>query len=210
MSRFAQSLCGYNTRNNHVNDVGRWNAGSVICLYVKPRAGGGRDQLHGQWDVPALTQPATMACWATAATMLKSWRDNQSESIDSVLTAADQSSGGIFNFRKMLADNSGLTRERKPDFLSSLGLTSEAPQNFTVAGWTNLLKSKGPLWVTTNEGAGQDFAVHARVMIGISGDGNPDSTFVTFIDPADGTKKSETITNFTKKAGGHREIRSWR
>lgn len=149
--------------------------------------------------VPSTKQPDTMACWSTAATMLKSWKDARSETIESVMDAADQNTSGAFGFKKLFTDNKGLSGNRKPDFLNALGLKAEGPQNFTIAGWASLLKNKGPLWVTTNEGTQQNFAVHARIMTAIAGDGSPEATFVTFIDPADGKNKSETVTYFTKK-----------
>lgn len=149
--------------------------------------------------VPAIQQPTDNTCWATAATMLKSWKDGQSESIDAVMHAADSSSGTVFGFAKSFAQNKALSGSRKPDFLRALGLKAEGPQTFTVQGWADLLKNRGPLWVTTNEGTQQNFAVHARTMIAIAGDGSPEATFVIFIDPADGQQHTESIAVFTKK-----------
>lgn len=53
--------------------------------------------------------------------------------------------------------------------------------------------------MTTNEGTTRQFAVHARILKGIAGDGTPDATFLTFIDPASGAESSESVTTFNKK-----------
>ena len=45
-----------------------------------------------QGDVPAISQPKSMACWATVTTMNMSWKDQQSYSIE----AATDSLGSDF------------------------------------------------------------------------------------------------------------------
>jgi hypothetical protein len=138
-------------------------------------------------------QPKTMACWATAATILAAWKDNTVLTIDTVLGRAGAEYVTLFN------NNTGLSGSKKPAFLSSLGFKAEAPQNFTIKGWGGLLKSNGPLWVTTAEGPAQNFSVHARVMTRVFGDGTPDGTKFTFIDPADGKEHTEVAKDFLKK-----------
>jgi hypothetical protein len=54
--------------------------------------------------------------------------------------------------------------------------------------------------VTTDEGSsGKNFAVHARVLTAIKGDGTPNGTQFTIVDPADGKVHTETVTQFVKK-----------
>jgi hypothetical protein len=149
--------------------------------------------------VPKMRQPTPNVCWATAATIMKSWKDQTSLLIATVMQTADTSSSGAFGFSNMFRSDRGMPGHIKSSFLQALGLTTEAPMSLTVDGWANLLKAKGPVWVTTNEGTTQNFAIHARVMIGISGDGTPDATFLSFVDPADGKLHSESVTLFTKK-----------
>lgn len=143
--------------------------------------------------VSPLAQPTDMVCWATAATMLQSWKDQAGYDISTVMLKAGQTYVDKFN------SNFGLSGSEKPQFLKAMGLVAEAPQNFSVQGWAGLMKAYGPLWVTTNEGAGQNFAIHARVLTGIHGDGTPSGTTFKVIDPAGGTAYDETITVFVKK-----------
>lgn len=143
--------------------------------------------------VVALAQPTDQTCWATAATILVSWKEMRSLAISDVMDRAGPA------YRTKFDNNQGISGAEKPDFLNSLGLQSEGPQNYTVQGWLSLLKQFGPLWVTTNEGSAQAYSPHARVLKGMFGDGSPDATFLKIVDPAGGTEYSESITTFTKK-----------
>ncbi|MDX2043797.1 MAG: papain-like cysteine protease family protein [Acidobacteriota bacterium] len=144
-------------------------------------------------NVPKLAQPSTNSCWATAATIMFSWKDKKNYAIQDVTDKA----GAAYTIK--FKNNSGLGGVEKPDFLKSLKLRTEAPQNYTVNGWLSLLKTHGVLWVTTNEGSSQNFSIHARIIKGISGDGSPDATFLSIIDPAGGNEYSESLTAFIKK-----------
>jgi papain like cysteine protease AvrRpt2 len=43
------------------------------------------------------------------------------------------------------------------------------------------LREHGPLWITADEDPSAKFSVHARVLIGLRGDGTPDGTIATFL-----------------------------
>jgi hypothetical protein len=141
--------------------------------------------------VPLLTQPSSMTCWATVGTMLTSWKNNSSYDIPTALAAIGQKYVDMFNA------NQGLAPGDKQAFLTAMGATFEAPQNYLASGWDQLLRQYGPLWVTTAEGAG--FSIHARILTGISGDGTFDGTTLTIADPADGQLHTETVTAFAQK-----------
>ncbi len=143
--------------------------------------------------VPAIQQPTPNTCWATATTILWSWKNNSSSEIATVLSSAAP------QFLPMFQADQGLPGDQKPALLQSIGLTTEPPEDFSIDGWASLLQSYGPLWVTTNEGTGQFFSAHARILKSLSGDGNPDTTFMDIIDPGDGTEYNETVTSFTQK-----------
>lgn len=144
-------------------------------------------------DVPAIAQPTPNTCWATAATILYSWKNQASSDIPTVLSnAAPQ-------FLPMFQADQGLPGDQKPALLQSLGLTTEPPQDYSVDGWVQLLQNYGALWVTTNEGDGQNFSAHARIIRGITGDGGPDTTTLDIIDPGDGSEYNESLTDFTNK-----------
>jgi Papain-like cysteine protease AvrRpt2 len=143
--------------------------------------------------VPAIAQPTPNTCWATAAAILYSWRTQSSSDIATILSAAAP------RFLPMFQADQALPGREKGNLLQSLGLTTEPPEDFSVDGWAQLIQNNGALWVTTNEGAGQNFSAHARILKGISGDGYPDTTFMDIIDPGDGSEYRESVTDFTRK-----------
>jgi len=143
--------------------------------------------------VPPIKQPNTMACWATVATIMYSWRNKTSIDIPDVLKVSGKKYGDLFT------SNTGLDAADKPAFLKSLGLKAQAPQNFTIGGWEKLLRQVGPIWVTTNEAPAGKFAIHARVLTGIKGDGSATGTVFSIVDPATGTAGTETVAAFVAK-----------
>lgn len=140
-----------------------------------------------------LAQPSGKSCWATVFTMLMSWRRQQSLSIEDALAAVGQKWVDIYR-----ADT-GLAGEDKPAFLAAAGLVAEPPQSWSVEGWERLLRDYGPIWVTTDEAPGESWAIHARVITAIRGDGTPDNTMLTIVDPAGGRQYRESIATFVPK-----------
>jgi hypothetical protein len=55
------------------------------------------------------------------------------------------------------------------------------------------------LWVTTDEDPTSGFAIHARIMTGIRGDGTPDGTTLDIADPGTGTAYQEKFGKFLDK-----------
>ena len=143
--------------------------------------------------VNPLRQPSGMVCWATVATMMMSWKAQQSFSIE----AAMQRVGDIY-LRKF-RNNEGLLPEEKEPFIRATGMVFKYPQNLSIAGWESLLRAAGPIWVTTDERPGRGFAIHARIMSGIQGDGTAAGTWVTIIDPGTGTQYRERFSDFLRK-----------
>ncbi len=143
--------------------------------------------------VPVLAQASRMACWATVFTMLESWRRQQSISIETAVGDVGQRWLDLYNA------NTGLSSANKVDFVTAAGLIAEPPTNFSVEGWENLLRSYGPIWVTTDEAPGLRWAIHARIITGISGDGTPQGTSFSIIDPAGGRQYREKISVFVPK-----------
>ncbi len=155
---------------------------------------GGKDTINTfQYDVPALIQPSDMTCWATVATMMISWQDTTCYEIPMVMDRAGTT------YRSKFDANQGLRGSEKQPFLDALNLRSEPPQDYVVVGMQQLIENCGPLWITTDESADEHFAIHARIVMGMTGDGSVDGTMLTIIDPADGQVHSETYNNFMQK-----------
>jgi hypothetical protein len=53
--------------------------------------------------------------------------------------------------------------------------------------------------VTTAEPGGKKFSIHARILVGVMGDGSGAGTTLTIADPADGAKHFENLDAFTNK-----------
>jgi cell wall-associated NlpC family hydrolase len=140
-----------------------------------------------------IAQTKTMGCWATVYTMLLSWRRQQSMSIETALGEVGSRWLDIYNA------NSGLVGAEKPDFLAAAGLVAEPPQSFSVDGWEQLLRNYGPVWITADEKPGQPGGIHGRVIVGIRGDGTPEGTSFSIVDPAGARRYSETVAAFIPK-----------
>ncbi len=135
-----------------------------------------------------VAQDKSMACWAAATTMLIGWHEQASMSIHTGLSRIGP------EWVKIYDDNIGLTTAHKPTFATAAGLEFEAPMSYSVEGWEQLLRRYGPLWVTT---ASPSFAIHGRVIKGISGDGTPDGTKIFLLDPDGGREYSQSVTEFS-------------
>ncbi|WP_431689114.1 papain-like cysteine protease family protein [Hahella sp. NBU794] len=149
------------------------------------------------YDVPGnfwvMAQPSGMTCWATVFTMLKSWRSQRQLTIEQALATVGERWVNIFRA------NGGLAGDDKPTFISTSGLVAEPPQSYSLEGWEGLLRNYGPVWVTTDEAPGEPWAIHARIITGIHGDGTPENTKFKIVDPAGGRRYEESIAVFIPK-----------
>ncbi|QNK64551.1 hypothetical protein H7F33_08760 [Pedobacter sp. PAMC26386] len=144
-------------------------------------------------NVPKLKQENDMACWATAATMMVSWKKGTVLTVPQVLTDA----GAVY--LQKFNNGEGLLSSEKEAFISALNMVGEAPANYTLQQYIDWLNTYGPLWVTTDSStATGSFSPHARILTKISGTGSPDGngTNFTFTDPGTGTEIIETFTQF--------------
>jgi Papain-like cysteine protease AvrRpt2 len=134
-------------------------------------------------NIPFVSQiPKDNGCWAAAATMMVSWRDNKVTpySIPAVLAMAGQE-----YVDKFQNDNLLLASE-KEDFITSLnmvGIEPDETEKFTLESYMQMLKKYGPLWITTDSNAGESFSPHARILIGYEEE-KGDDTQLLFFDPS--------------------------
>ncbi len=143
--------------------------------------------------VPIIAQPSSMSCWATVATMLKSWKDSVSYTIEAVVDEAGA------EYRTIYDNNTGLPPDKVDDFATAMGFKTEPPMSYTVSGFRALIEDFGPIIVVDDEDLSPKWALHARVARGIYGDGTPDGTFIRVNDPAGGRRYTESYTAFMKK-----------
>jgi hypothetical protein len=179
-------------------DVRRARAQSLarqksVRLAPGTRAFGGPVNYRVPGIVNPVRQPSGMTCWATVATIMTSWKRQQSIAIETVI-------GGIGStWLAKFKANQGLAASEKEPFLRAGGFAWQYPQSLAPDGWERLLRSYGPLWVTTDEDPTSGFAIHARVMAGIRGDGTPTGTQVSLVDPANGREYDERFDVFVRK-----------
>lgn len=143
--------------------------------------------------VGPIQQPSGMVCWATVATMMISWKRQQSLSIETAIGSIGQ------NWLQKFRNNQGLAADEKVPFLNAAGFQFEYPQSLSIVGWEQLLRTYGPVWVTTDEDPSVNFAIHARIISAIRGDGTADNTFLQITDPGRGNQYEEKFADFLSK-----------
>ncbi|MEM7374377.1 MAG: papain-like cysteine protease family protein [Bacteroidota bacterium] len=134
--------------------------------------------------VPKLLQPSKKTCWATAITMMYSWKRKQSLKIEDFLNEL-KNKYFLWLFRDDVAkkgEGSGISREKLQKLYDILGLQSIAQLNPTISMWETYLKSYGPLKVEM--AWRQNELYHAIIVYGIEGDGTSSGTVVYNHDPA--------------------------
>ena len=144
-------------------------------------------------DIPMLRQPKPNACWATIGAILQSWRRQESVGIENLLEEINEGFGAIFD------SDTGLPNEDVPDYMEALGLVAEPPMRLSVQGIADLVARHGPVWVTADEDIGPCLSVHARVIIAVEGDGTPDGTLATIIDPDRPSPITESVATLQEK-----------
>ncbi|WP_321807539.1 N-acetylmuramoyl-L-alanine amidase [Burkholderia sp. BCC1993] len=133
----------------------------------------GADDWSVNWDEVQLTpQPTDMGCWATAASMVIGWRDNQS--VDPTLLAR------CISLERQMRD--GLAPAEVAGFAGVSTLTVEPNACFAPEGFRRLLEANGPIWVAEVVRAPVNF-FHAVVVTGMYRSG--DAYFVRITDPLD-------------------------
>lgn len=150
-------------------------------------------EVPGPFEPRQQEKDKSNGCWATAATMLLSWKRGQSLAVADVLREA----GGRFLERYEV--NARLSTLEKAIFLEALGLVGEPPANYMLQQYIAWMETHGPLWVTIDaKEASKAFSPHAWVVTKIAGANTPDGklAYFTYIDPADGEEKNIHFPRF--------------
>lgn len=141
-------------------------------------------------NVSPIAQTKTMSCWAAAAAMMLTWRNG----VPYTELSAAQAAGN--NFVVSFQSNIGLAGTEIAELANALHLKSEAPQNWTVAGYANLLTAHGPLWVGTAIFSPTLTYRHVRILRGVTGDGTFGGTTAWIVDPDGGRDYQKSIADF--------------
>ena len=146
--------------------------------------------------VPLVAQPTNMTCWAASYTMLENWSQNRSVAIETAL--ADVGAEWVTKFQ----NNQGLSGKDVTRFMAATGLIAEPAASYPVEQWEQMLRDFGPLLIVTDEAPGKRWAVHARVIYGIHGDGTAAGTKLKIHNPAPvgtGRTLEEKVSTFLPK-----------
>jgi len=138
----------------------------------------------GVFDI--IAQPSGMTCWATVGTMMMAWRDQRSYPIDVAMGMCGT------KWANMFANNQGLPGTEHDLFAQAAGMSVEPLACNPGETWEQMLRAYGPLAVVTAN------PYHARIMVGITGDGTDAGTSVDLIDPAGGRRYSMNFGAFSQ------------
>jgi hypothetical protein len=146
-------------------------------------------------DLPMpIQQTSSMVCWAFVATMMASWRDRRSWTVDGYIGSL----GGPWS--QKLANTQTLSAAEAPQILATMGVQIETTQaNFSSERWESMLREWGPIWVTADNNPALGVqGVHAHILVGIHGPSDGDPT-VDVIDPSLGREVSMPMSQFVAK-----------
>jgi hypothetical protein len=143
--------------------------------------------------VPEIQQGTLNRCWAACTTMLVSWKENASYSIDTVIGRYGSPWIDYFN------NDQVLPFAEVGQYFSAVGLKAEIPMNYNLNGWLNLLTNYGPLMVGLDFDAPNDNLAHLVVLTGVKGDETPNGTDFYFVEPGAGRLIHESWQIFAER-----------
>jgi GH24 family phage-related lysozyme (muramidase) len=142
--------------------------------------------------LPIIAQPKPNACWAAVFTMMYSWKMNGSIEIRDALARVGSKYVDIFD------RDAGLDTDSAKVFYNEVGLVPIYSFNPTIEGWASFLKKYGPLYIDVGYNA-QNAGTHAIIVTAISGDGSPENTSITYVDPDGGRTITLKFQDFLAK-----------
>lgn len=144
-----------------------------------------------KYSVQLVPQMTEVSCWAAAAAMLVSWRQE-------VSVIPSEIANRIGYWREY--DERGYSINDEKVF-KYWGLTYFR-MTPNCKGLAKLIAENGPLIIVTMEDPQQQDVAHARVIAGVKGDGSPEGTILTIYDPwpvNSGSVYEETYAQFIVK-----------
>lgn len=133
--------------------------------------------------IAVVPQPTNMTCWAAAYTALINWRDQQSRSIENVLSDVGR------RWVDMFLNNQGLPPGEHDAFARDAGLQTMSNINLSLQGWSTLLRDHGPVFVVVDMRPGAPGGFHARIICGVHEGSGPSDTELDIVDPGRGGQR---------------------
>lgn len=147
-------------------------------------------------NVTPIGQPSDMSCWAAATTMLVNWKLGIPRSIADVVAQAGPRFSAIYE-ASFAVPPKGIGRDEEKPFYAALGLKVFQGENYTIAGWFDLLTKHGPISITVDADPGSN-SIHALILIGLDGDGSAAQTITSYIDPGDAARHDVMFADFVR------------
>jgi hypothetical protein len=188
MNRVASSKSGELSVKN--------SSGSVAV-----KTGGGDETYSYTVDPPVaiVAQPSALLCWAAAGAMLLNWRD---EVTRTVLEAATLAGTG---WREKVDAGEGVTASELRGYARAIGLLEKDASDLTPQRVLAMLRDFGPLWVIHDDYADNNLLVHARIVVGIVGEG--DEATLKLLDPASSSPVEEALAELAERMSANDTVR---
>ncbi|HWS44694.1 MAG TPA: papain-like cysteine protease family protein [Acidimicrobiia bacterium] len=142
------------------------------------------------YQVPGMSQPTAMSCWATSFAMLINYLQGTQYTPDDIAQAI----GKTTNEYDDNADDHAVAQ--------AFGLNVTACACYNIDGWAQLLGSYGPLYIGINGNT------HAVLITGLTSDGTEEGTTFYINDPWDGavSKNYATLTQIYENIDNETEF----
>ncbi len=129
--------------------------------------------------------------WAALASMLISWRSDRVRSQSEVVGLAGS------KYERLLAAGLSLNQRELDEFREKLRLRTGSIDHATPNDFIHALESRGPLWLTRSGRPTTSVPFVNEIVFGLAGDGSARGTYVSLIEPATGTQRSEQFSKLT-------------
>ena len=142
-----------------------------------------------------IAQPSPMACWATVGTMMYGWRlqlcltiETFTKKIGERSPQAQIANPTVKTYYDLFIADTGLPANEHGHFAMKCGCTLTPGACYTLDGWLAMLKRGGPHAIVGVSGPN---SVHVRIVIGMVGTGDYNTTAMIIVDPAGGIQYNE-------------------
>jgi hypothetical protein len=187
--------CTLMTCENHSSLPGCTEDGNTNSRQV-PAPGGTQSCSFTVSDAPSLVPQgqfcSSNTCWASALTMMLSYRDHQSYSTDTVLKML----GPVYVDK--YKNNQGLTQDEFIQITTRIGLTGQSGF-LDLDEIKDMLQKYGPIMIVDAENSNNPSILHARVIIGVREDctdSNLNDAELTILDPLNPNSGNPIGENF--------------